>query len=434
MQAWKILLAGAAMALTATAGQAATSAKAAGPSYIHAGRLLADPQTGTVERNKTIVIENGRVTAIRDGFVGEGQVIDLSNAFVLPGLIDSHVHLTHELNPNGRLEAVTLTSADGAIAGAGNAVKTLRAGFTTVADLGASNDAIFALRRGIANGTVPGPRIIASGGAVSVHGGHGDVNGYSDDIMHLFTSQSICSGADDCMRAVRLQVRSGADIIKITSTGGVLSNTAAGLGQQFSDAELAGIVEAAHRMGRQVVAHAHGVDGINAFLRAGGDGIEHGTFLDQELIKLFQRPGVWLVPTLMAGDYVARVAGSATNFFTPAQTQKALEAGPKMLDMARRAHAGGVRIAFGTDTGVSPHGDNAQEFALLVKAGLTPLQAIRTATVNAAEHLRIGKEAGRIATGMPADIIAVAGDPLSDVRELEHVRFVMRGGTTYRAD
>lgn len=434
MQAWKILLAGAAMALTATAGQAATSAKAAGPSYIHAGRLLADPQTGTVERNKTIVIENGRVTAIRDGFVGEGQVIDLSNAFVLPGLIDSHVHLTHELNPNGRLEAVTLTSADGAIAGAGNAVKTLRAGFTTVADLGASNDAIFALRRGIANGTVPGPRIIASGGAVSVHGGHGDVNGYSDDIMHLFTSQSICSGADDCMRAVRLQVRSGADIIKITSTGGVLSNTAAGLGQQFSDAELAGIVEAAHRMGRQVVAHAHGVDGINAFLRAGGDGIEHGTFLDQESIKLFQRPGVWLVPTLMAGDYVARVAGSATNFFTPAQTQKALEAGPKMLDMARRAHAGGVRIAFGTDTGVSPHGDNAQEFALLVKAGLTPLQAIRTATVNAAEHLRIGKEAGRIATGMPADIIAVAGDPLSDVRELEHVRFVMRGGTTYRAD
>lgn len=434
MQAWKILLAGAAMALTATAGQAATSAKAAGPSYIHAGRLLADPQTGTVERNKTIVIENGRVTAIRDGFVGEGQVIDLSNAFVLPGLINSHVHLTHESNPNGRLEAVTLTSADGAIAGAGNAVKTLRAGFTTVADLGASNDAIFALRRGIANGTVPGPRIIASGGAVSVHGGHGDVNGYSDDIMHLFTSQSICSGADDCMRAVRLQVRSGADIIKITSTGGVLSNTAAGLGQQFSDAELAGIVEAAHRMGRQVVAHAHGVDGINAFLRAGGDGIEHGTFLDQESIKLFQRPGVWLVPTLMAGDYVARVAGSATNFFTPAQTQKALEAGPKMLDMARRAHAGGVRIAFGTDTGVSPHGDNAQEFALLVKAGLTPLQAIRTATVNAAEHLRIGKEAGRIATGMPADIIAVAGDPLSDVRELEHVRFVMRGGTTYRAD
>ena len=443
MQIWKILLAGAAMALATTAGaqgapapagQGAAARQAAGPTYIHAGRLLADPQAGTVERNKTVVIENGKVTAIRDGFVGEGRVIDLSNAFVLPGLIDSHVHLTHESNPNGRLDAVTLSNADGAIEGAGNARKTLMAGFTTVADLGASNDAIFALRRGIANGTVPGPRIIASGGAVSVHGGHGDVNGYSDDIMHLFTSPSICSGADDCMRAVRLQVRSGADIIKITSTGGVLSNTAAGLGQQFTDAELAAIVEAAHRMGRQVVAHAHGVDGINAFLRAGGDGIEHGTFLDQESIRLFQRPGVWLVPTLMAGDYVARVASSPNNFFTPAQSQKALEAGPKMLDMTRRAHAGGVRIAFGTDSGVSAHGDNAREFALLVKAGLSPLQAIRTATVNAAEHLRLSKEAGRIAVGMPADIIAVAGDPLADVTELERVRFVMRAGTPYRAD
>ncbi len=439
MKAWTILLAGAAALLTGAAtaqtpAATAPSAPAATTRYIHAGRLLANPQTGVVERNKTIVVENGRVTAIRDGFVGTGNVIDLSNAFVLPGLIDSHVHLTHESNPNGRLDRVTLTKADGAIEGAGNAAKTLAAGFTTVVDLGAANDAIFALRRGIRNGIIPGPRIIAAGSSVSVHGGHGDVNGYNDDIMHLFTSQSICSGADDCMRAVRMQVRSGADIIKITSTGGVLSNTAAGLGQQFTDAELAAIVEAAHRMGRLVVAHAHGTDGINAFLRAGGDAIEHGTFLDQESVKLFQRKGTWLVPTLMAGDFVARVASSPNNYFTPAQTQKALEAGPKMLDMARRAHAGGVRIAFGTDTGVSPHGDNAQEFALLVKAGLTPLQAIQTATVNAAEHLRISNEAGRIAAGMPADIIAVNGDPLADVTELERVRFVMRAGTPYKSE
>ena len=234
------------------------------------------------------------------------------------------------------------------------------------------------------------------------------------------------------MRAVRTQVRSGADIIKITATGGVLSNTAAGLAQQFTDPELAAIVEVAHRMGRQVTAHAHGVDGINAFLRAGGDSIEHGTYLDDESIRLFRREGVYLVPTLLAGDFVARVAASPTNFFTPAQTAKALEAGPKMLDMARRAHEGGVRIAFGTDTGVSAHGDNAQEFALLVQAGMTPLEAIQAATVVAAEHLRIADQAGLIAPGRPADIVAVEGDPLTDVTTLEQMAFVMKGGVVYR--
>jgi len=236
------------------------------------------------------------------------------------------------------------------------------------------------------------------------------------------------------MRAVRLQVRAGADIIKITATGGVLSNTAAGLNQQFSDAELAAIVGAAHRMGRQVTAHAHGVDGINAFLRAGGDSIEHGTYLDDESIRLFRREGTYLVPTLMAGDFVARIASGPDNFFTPAQTAKALEVGPLMIEMARRAHEGGVRIAFGTDSGVSAHGDNAQEFALLVRPRLTPLEAVQAPTVGAAAHLRISDQAGRIAVGMPADLIAVSGDPLSDVTVLEHVRFVMKGGVVYRAE
>jgi imidazolonepropionase-like amidohydrolase len=308
------------------------------------------------------------------------------------------------------------------------------AGFTTVADLGADNDAIFALRAAVQRGDVPGPRIIASGSAVSIHGGHGDINGYRDDVMHLLSPESVCSGPEDCMRAVRLQVRAGADIIKITATGGVLSNTAAGLAQQFSDEELAAIVGAAHRMGRPVTAHAHGVDGINAFLRAGGDSIEHGTYLDDDSIRLFRREGTWLVPTLLAGDFVARIASGPDNFFTPAQTAKALQAGPLMLDMVRRAHAGGVRIAFGTDTGVSAHGDNAQEFALLVRAGLTPLEAVQAATVGAAAHLRIEADAGRIAPGMPADIIAVSGDPLSDVTTLERVRFVMRQGLVYRAE
>lgn len=405
--------------------------------FLEVGRLLADPETGVVQRDKTLVIRGNQVVETRDGFVGDasqGRVVDLREAFVLPGLIDSHVHLTGQQNPNARLENVTQSDADQAMVGARYARRTLMAGFTTVADLGAINEAIFALREAVRRGDVPGPRIIAAGSAVSIHGGHGDINGYREDVMHLLSSESICSGPEDCMRAVRTQVRAGADIIKITATGGVLSNTAAGLAQQFSEPELAAIVESAHRMGRQVTAHAHGVDGINAFLRAGGDSIEHGTYLDDQSIRLFKQHDAWLVPTLLAGDFVARIASGPDNFFTPAQTAKALEAGPRMLDMARRAHEGGVRIAFGTDSGVSAHGDNAQEFALLVRAGLTPLEAVQAATVGAAEHLRISGEAGKIAPGRPADIVAVAGDPLTDVTELERMRFVMKGGVIYRAD
>jgi imidazolonepropionase-like amidohydrolase len=405
--------------------------------FVEAGQLLADPSNGVVQRDKTLVIRGNQIVEVRDGFVGDasqGKVVDLRQAFVLPGLIDSHVHLTSQQNPNARLEEVTLSDADQAMIGARYARRTLMAGFTTVADLGASNQAIFALRNAVKNGDVPGPRIIAAGSSVSIHGGHGDINGYREDVMHLLSSESICSGPEDCMRAVRTQVRAGADIIKITATGGVLSNTAAGLNQQFSDDELAAIVGSAHRMGRQVTAHAHGVDGINAFLRAGGDSIEHGTYLDDQSIRLFKSNGAWLIPTLLAGDFVARIASGPDNFFTPAQTAKALEAGPKMLDMARRAHEGGVKIAFGTDSGVSAHGDNAQEFALLVRAGLTPLEAIQAATVGAAEHLRIANEAGKIAVGMPADIVAVSGDPLTDVTELERMKFVMKSGVVYRAD
>ena len=402
--------------------------------FVQVGRLLADPASGRVLRDKTLVIRGNQVVEIRDGFVGDGKVVDLRSAFVLPGLIDSHVHLTSQQSPTSRMDGVTQSDAAQAMVGARYARRTLNAGFTTVADLGASNEAIFALRDAVRRGDVPGPRIIASGSAVSVHGGHGDTNGYREDIMHVLSPESVCSGVEDCMRAVRLQVRSGADIIKITATGGVLSNTAAGLAQQFSEDELAAIVASAHRMGRQVTAHAHGVDGINAFLKAGGDSIEHGTYLDDESMRLFKAHNAWLVPTLMAGDYVARMASGPDNFFTPAQTAKALEAGPKMLDMARRAHAGGVRIAFGTDSGVSAHGDNAREFALLVRAGLTPLEAIQAATVGAAEHLNIANEAGRLAPGMPADLIAVSGDPLNDVTELERVRFVMKAGQVFRQD
>lgn len=426
-------LAGATLCAAQT-GVAPSLSPEAGTRFIQVGRLLADPESGHVERDKTLVIRGNQIVEVRDGFVGEGEIVDLRDAFVLPGLIDSHVHLTGQQNPNARLEEVTQSDAEQAMVGARYARRTLMAGFTTVADLGASNEAIFALRDAIRRGDVPGPRVIASGSAISIHGGHGDINGFREDVMHLLSPESVCSGPEDCMRAVRTQVRSGADIIKITATGGVLSNTAAGLAQQFSDEELAAIIQAGHRMGRQVTAHAHGVDGINAFLRAGGDSIEHGTYLDGESIRLMRREGVYLVPTLLAGDFVARIASGPDNFFTPAQTAKALQAGPLMLNMVTRAHDGGVRIAFGTDTGVSAHGDNAQEFALLVRAGLTPLEAIQAATVHAAAHLKISQEAGLIAPGRPADIIAVHGDPLSDVTVLERVIFVMKGGEVYRAE
>lgn len=411
----------------------ATPALAA-PTFIHAGRLLADPASGKVETGRTVVVENGKVVRVVEGYVSEpgGQVVDLKDSFVLPGLIDSHVHITGEQNPNARLEQVTMSSAAEAMAGARYAKRTLMAGFTTVADLGADNEAIFALRDATARGDVTGPRIVASGSAVAVHGGHADINGYREDVMHVLRPDSVCSGVEDCRRAVREQVWKGADVIKITATGGVLSNTAAGLAQQFAQDELNAIVESAHRMGRKVTAHAHGGDGIISFMKAGGDSIEHGTYLDDEGIALMKKNGAYLVPTLMAGDYVYRIASGPNNFFTPAQTRKALEAGPKMLDMARRAHKAGVKIAFGTDTGVSKHGDNAHEFVLLTQAGMTPLQAIQAATVNAADHLNIAGEVGSLTAGKAADIIAVKGDPLSDVTAFKQVGFVMKGGTIYK--
>ena len=428
-----LVMGGAAIAQQAPTHQAAEHAGQT--VFVHAGRLLADPATGSVTTDKTLVIVDGRVQEIRDGFVsGDGPVIDLHDSFVLPGLIDSHVHLTSQQGPTSRIDRFTRSSADAAMVGAAFARRTLEAGFTTVADLGADPEAILALRNGIARGDVPGPRILASAGGISPHGGHGDANGVRADLVPHMRGPGVCSGADDCRRAVRERVRDGADVIKITATGGVLSDTAAGLGQQFSQAELEAIVETAHFMGRRVTAHAHGADGINSFLAAGGDSIEHGTYLDAQSIRLMRANGAWLVPTLLAGDFVAREAARPETFFTPNQREKALQAGPLMLEMARRAHEAGVRIAFGTDSGVSAHGANAQEFALLVRAGLTPLEAIQAATVGAAEHLQIQHEVGRLAPGMAADLIAVRGDPLSDVTTLERVSFVMRDGRVYRSE
>jgi imidazolonepropionase-like amidohydrolase len=403
-------------------------------SVIHAGRLLADASIGRILTEQSILIgADGKIIAIEPGYLTpEGAtVIDQRNRFVLPGLIDSHVHLTSELGANQLLEEVQLSVADQAMRGVQNARTTLMAGFTTVADLGASNDAIFALRRAIAEGRVDGPRIMASGSSVTPDGGHGDAAGFAPAIVDVLRSPSACSGADACRRAVRRQIQAGADVIKITATGGVLSNTAAGVEQQFSDAELAAIVEAAHAMGRQVTAHAHGAGGINAALRAGVDSIEHGSYTDAESIRLFRRTRAYLVPTILAGVTVEEMAAQG-GVLTPAQAAKAREVGTRMRQSIQNARRAGVRVAFGTDSGVSRHGLNAREFQFLVEGGYTPMQAIAIATVNAADHLQLEGVAGRIAPGYSADIIAVDGDPTQDVATLMNVAFVMARGAVHK--
>jgi imidazolonepropionase-like amidohydrolase len=432
----KLAIATGALALlfTVTGGQAAELASA-GPAltYIEVGRLLADPATGRVEANQTIVIEDGKITAIKSGFVaGKGDVIDLRDSFVLPGLIDSHVHLTMQQSAHSEMDQVKMSSADRTIEGALHARRTLDAGFTTVADLGGDSDAVIALRDGIAAGKIPGPRVIAAGG-VAADGGHFDIQGFREDVMDALHRRTLCSGADDCRRAVRKAIRRGFDEIKIASTGGVLSNTAAGLAQQMTQAEISAIVETAHQLGRHVVCHAHGVDGINAALEAGADSIEHGTYLDAESIRLFKKTGAYYVPTMMAADFVGTEARRPDTFFTAAQKQKALLVGPKLQEAVKRAHAAGVKFAFGTDSGVSAHGDNAHEFALMVAAGFTPLDAIRAATVWGAAHNKLSAEIGSLAPGKSADLIAVRGDPLKDVAELERVTFVMRAGQVFKS-
>ncbi|MBC7769618.1 MAG: amidohydrolase family protein [Phycisphaerales bacterium] len=401
---------------------------------IHAGRLLADASNGRVLNEQSILIgADGRIIGIEAGYVTRdgADVIDQRNRFVLPGLIDSHVHLTSELGPDQLLEEVQLSPSDQAMRGVANAHTTLRAGFTTVADLGANNDAIFALRRAVNEGRVMGPRIVASGAAITPHGGHADANGFAPDIVDALRNPNACSGADDCRRATRRQIQAGADVIKITATGGVLSNTAAGVEQQFTDAELAAIVESAHAMGRRVTAHAHGAGGINAALRAGVDSIEHGSYTDADSLRLLRRTDAYLVPTILAGVTVEELA-AAGGVLTPAQAVKAREVGSRMRQSIQNARRAGVRVAFGTDSGVSRHGLNAREFQLLVEGGYTPTQAIRMATIDAADHLQLGNVTGRIAAGYAADIIAVDGDPTQDVGVLMNVPFVMARGATFQ--
>jgi imidazolonepropionase-like amidohydrolase len=399
---------------------------------IYAGTLFAVPGQEPL-KEQTIVVKDGKIAEVKAGFIrgsaGE-RVIDLRNQFVMPGFIDCHVHILGELSAKSKLEEVQDDEAFDALRGAAYALRTLRSGFTTVRDLGERSPSIFALKRAINEGMIAGPRLIIAGSTLTPTGGHAQTYGYREDINHLFASTGVCNGVEDCRRAVRLQISRGADVIKLVATGGVLSDIKAGVDQQFTDDELASIVKTAHGLGRRVAAHAHGVGGINAALRAGVDSIEHGSYLGNDSIALFKKTGGYLVPTVLAGVTVAEYAKTG-GFLSEAQKAKALQVGPLIQDALRRAYAGGVKIAFGTDTGVSPHGQNAKEFSLMVGAGMPAMEAIKAATVNAADLLQLSSTIGTIEAGKAADIIAVDKDPLREIKALERMRFVMRGGVIY---
>lgn len=383
----------------------------------------------------TIVIENDRIVSVLKGRAEQEQkpgaamvVYDFGDLFIIPGLFDCHTHLTHEMKPGSRLANMVAEDADAAIHAVAYARKTVEAGFTTVRNVGSGGHAIFALRDGINRGEIVGPRILAAGHAITPTGGHGDgTHGFAEDIFEVPGAyQGVADGADECRKAVRAQIKRGADCIKLTATGGVLSLTNAGTSQQFFVDELEAIVETAHLLGRKVAAHAHGTDGINAALRAGVDSIEHGSFLDDESISLFKRTGAFLVPTILAGVTVSEIASGEDNYFTPEVTEKALAVGPVMQQNLGRAHREGVRIAFGTDSGVSKHGDNAREFLLMVEAGMTPAEAIEAATVSAAELCGLSDDLGTLEPGKIADFVVFTENPSQDIEAIMHPYMVFR--------
>lgn len=399
---------------------------------IQADRVLAEP--GKAPRGATsIVIEGGKISALLEGRQpgpAGARIIDLGNRFVLPGLIDSHVHLDSDAGGQAALlESLTSSPGLDALRAQWNGMKTLRAGFTTVRNLGDRSGATLALRDAVESGWVMGPRIIDAGRSISVTSGHMDGTlSLSDELKVGVSEDNLCNGVDSCREAVRRQVRRGVDVIKIATTGGVNSRIGAGLGQQMFADEAKAVVETAHLHGKKVAVHAHGTDGINVALAAGADSIEHGTMPNDETLRLFRQGGAYYVSTLSTVNGYRERLAQDPNAYPPAVLEKVrwrLEVTGRALE---RAVPAGVKIAFGTDAGVSKHGRNADEFELMVQHGMTPATAITAATTNAAELLGLGKEIGALRPGMAADLIAVSGDPLVDVKVLKAVQFVMKGG------
>lgn len=399
---------------------------------LHCGKLI-DVKDKKVLENVSVIVEGNKITEIRNGFVTEGaKVIDLKGKYVMPGLMDMHVHMESETKKGAVADRFTMNLQDIAFESIKYADATLMAGFTTVRDLGGSGVNV-SLRNAIHKGIVVGPRIFTAGKSIATTGGHADpTNGYRKNLMgDPGPGEGVINGVDDARKSVRQRYKDGSDLIKITATGGVLSQAKDASGAQFTEEEIKTIVETAKDYGFKVAAHAHGAEGMKRAIRAGVTSIEHGTFMDDEAIALFKKHGTWFVPTIIAGK---STADSAKNpgYYSDIVTPKALAVGPKIQATFTRAYKAGVKIAFGTDAGVFMHGKNGKEFFYMVEGGMPAMEAIRSATVSAAELLGMSDALGTIERGKIADIIAVDDDPLKDISVMEKVTFVMKDGVVYK--
>tara|TARA_Y100000590_G_scaffold29074_1_gene32488 strand:- start:1788 stop:3074 length:1287 start_codon:yes stop_codon:yes gene_type:complete len=403
---------------------------------IHAG-LLINGESSVPSPEMSIVIEGSKIQSIETGYITpdtEDEFIDLSGYTVLPGLMDMHVHLSSEYSKNSYQERISLNAGDYAIRAVSNAEKTLMAGFTSVRNLGDRGGVSISLRNAIEKGIVVGPRIFSSGTTIASSGGHGDS---TNSLNQSLTSdpgpaEGIVNSVNDASKAVRFRYKEGADLIKITATGGVLSNAKNSQNPQLTEEEISQIVNMAKDYGFKVAAHAHGSEGIKRAVRAGVHSIEHGTLMDDEGMRLMREKGTYYVPTIIAGLWVAEKARDP-DFFPELVRPKAAEIGPLIKGTFGRAYQAGVKIAYGTDTGVSAHGNNATEFKHMVDAGMPPMKAIQSATVEAAKLLGEYDQLGSLVEGKVADIIAVNGNPVEDITILEEVDFVMKSGRVYKS-
>jgi imidazolonepropionase-like amidohydrolase len=428
-----------AFATDAPAADAGSDATAAAPTarVVHCGHLF-DSDSGRMLGETSVVIRGERIESVQAGGIAApagAEVVELGDATCLPGLIDSHTHLTSETSPTGFNDQFRCNVADYAIRSVVYADRTLQAGFTTVRNRGDGQGESIALRNAINAGIVPGPRIYTAGTAIGSTGGHADgTDGYRQDLQgDPGPKQGIINGPEDAWKAVRQHYKDGADVIKIMPSGGVLDESASADNPQLTVDEIKAIVAAAHDYGFTVAAHAHGAEGIRRAVVGGVDSIEHGTFMDDADMKLMKQHGTWYVPTIIAGKYVEEKA-SIPGYYPPQVAAKARQVGPIIQQTAGRAYRAGVKIAFGTDAAVYPHGENAKEFAYMVGAGIPPAYALQAATTHAAELLKKSKDLGSVDAGKYADIIAVHGDPLQDIAIMQKVDFVMKAGTIYRID
>ena len=401
---------------------------------IHCGNLF-DGISNAVQPQMTVVVEGNKITAVQKGYTaaaGQDKVLDMKSKTVLPGLIDMHVHLETETRRGGIVDRFTQNVPDVAFQAAKYAKTTLLAGFTTVRDLGGSGVNV-SLRNAVNRGLVDGPRILTAGKSIATTGGHADpTNGYRKDLMgDPGPEEGVINSPDEARKAVRQRYKDGSDLIKITATGGVLSNAKDGSGPQFTEEEAKAIVDAAKDYGFAVAAHAHGAEGIKRAIRAGVQTIEHGTYMDDEAIELFKKYGTHYVATIIAGK---TVADSAKHFgyYTALVTPKALAVGPKIQATFGKAYKAGVKIAFGTDAGVYIHGYNAKEFEYMVEAGMPPVEAIKSALMTNAKLLGMDAQIGSVEAGKFADIIAVDENPIQNIKTLQTVRFVMKDGKVYK--